>query len=161
MNKKVKLFSMYFVVLFVSSAIAVGAASITPERVVDHVKKAVQLVINEGETEAFKKLTDPNGAWVDGDLYVFVYDFDGNIVAHLNKKLEGKNLLKIKDTKGNVFAAEFIRIAKTPAGEGWCEYWWPKPGEKKASPKTSFIKRVPGKELLIGVGTYEFNIDDV
>lgn len=160
MKKRVKWFSMCFAVLFASSAISAGAETITPKQVVDHVNKAVQLVIDEGEAEAFKKLTDPNSAWVDGDLYVFVYDFDGNIVAHLNKKLEGKNLLKIKDIKGTVFAAEFIRIAKTPAGEGWTEYWWPKPGEKKASLKTSFIKRVPGKELLIGVGTYEFNMDE-
>ena len=141
------------------AAVPLWAADLTPQIVVDHVDKAVKLIQEKGETEAFSLLTDPNGEWVDGDLYVFVYDLSGNIAAHLNKKLEGKNLLKVKDIKGNVFAAEFIRIAKSPAGEGWCEYYWPKPGEKTASAKTSYIKKVPGKDLLVGVGTYDFSLD--
>ena len=97
---------------------------------------------------------------MNGDLYVFVYDLDGNILAHLNKKLVGKNLMKVKDVKGTVFAAEFVSIATSDKGEGWCEYYWPKPGEKSASPKASFIKRVPGKDMLVGVGVYDFSLDD-
>ena len=136
------------------------AGEITPQRVVDHVDKAVQLIVDKGADEAFKLLTDPNSEWVDGDLYVFVYDFSGNIVAHLNKKLEGKNLMKFKDKNGKVFAAEFMEIAKSPKGEGWSEYWWPKPGEKTASPKVSYIKRVPDQDLLVGVGVYDFTLEE-
>ncbi|MFH1139135.1 MAG: cache domain-containing protein [Pseudomonadota bacterium] len=135
------------------------AEPLTPQVVVDHVDKAVKLIEEQGEAAAFPLLTDPSGEWVKGELYVFVYDLSGNIVAHLNKKLEGKNLLKVKDVKGNVFAADFIAIAKGSAGEGWCEYYWPKPNEKEASLKTSYIKKVPGKELLVGVGTYDFPLD--
>ena len=136
------------------------AQAITPQRVVDHVDKAVQLILDKGEKAAFAELTDPKGKWVDGELYVFIYDLDGNIVAHLNEKLVGKNLLKVKDIKGNNFAADFVRVAKSPKGEGWTEYWWPKPNEKNASPKASFIKRVPGKELLVGVGIYDMDLTE-
>ena len=135
------------------------AADLTPKAVMDHVDKSVKLIEEKGEDAAFPLLTDPNGEWVNGDLYVFIYDLSGNIVAHLNNKLVGKNLLKVKDIKGKIFAAEFIKIAKSPAGEGWCEYYWPKPGEKTASPKASFIKKVPGKDLLVGVGTYDFTLE--
>ncbi|MBF0099709.1 MAG: cache domain-containing protein [Desulfobacterales bacterium] len=160
MKKKSTLFLFVVcIVLLLTSFFVWAAGALTPEIIVNHVNKAVQLVVDKGESEAFKMLTDPNGGWVDGELYVFIYDFGGTIVAHLNKKLEGKNMLKVKDIKGSSFAAEFIQIAKSTAGEGWCEYWWPKPNEKEASLKASYIKRVPGKELLIGVGTYEFSAD--
>ena len=141
-------------------AINVNAVDITPAIVVNHVEKSVQLILDKGEEEAFKLLTDPNGEWVQGDLYVFIYDLSGTVVAHLNKKLEGKNLMKFKDKNGKVFAAEFVEIARSEKGEGWCEYAWPKPGEKEASQKVSFIKRVPGKDLLVGVGVYNFSLDE-
>lgn len=139
---------------------SLNAQTITPQMVVDHVDKAVQYILDQGEEKAFKDLTDPNGKWVKGELYVFIYDLDGNIVAHLNKKLVGKNLMRVKDVKGNVFAADFVRTAKSDKGEGWTEYWWPKPNEKTASPKASFIKRVPGKDLLVGVGVYDIDLQE-
>ena len=159
--KKHKAIVSLIVGLFVLTFVfPVLAADLTPQRVVDHVDKAVQLILDKGEAEAYPLLTDPKGEWVDGDLYVFIYNFNGDIVAHLNQKLVGKNLMKVKDVKGNVFAAEFVRIAKSDKGEGWCEYWWPKPGSKEASPKASFIKRVPGKDTLVGVGVYDFSMDE-
>lgn len=160
MKRKVVMMMTCMAVLGFLAHGAVMAQDITPQQVVDHVDKAVQLIVDQGEEKAFPALTDPNGEWVNGELYVFIYDLDGNIVAHLNKKLEGKNLMKIKDVKGNVFAAEFVAIAKSDKGEGWTEYWWPKPNEKKASPKSSFIKRVPGKDLLVGVGIYDMDLED-
>lgn len=151
-----------FLAALVLTLVAAGPtlAEITPDQAVEHVDQAVDLIVAEGEDAAFDKLTDPDGDYVEGDLYVFVYDLDGTIVAHLNKKLEGKNLLKIKDVKGKNFAAEFVEIAKSDDGRGWCEYWWPKPGEKEASAKVSFIKRVPDKDLLVGVGTYDFGLEE-
>ncbi|MCB2186790.1 MAG: cache domain-containing protein [Deltaproteobacteria bacterium] len=144
------------------SGAALAADKLTPQMVVDQVNKAVKLIEEKGDA-AYAELTDPNNAtWVNKDngLYVFVYDFNGNIVAHLNPKLVGKNLMKVHDVKGTVFAADFVRIAKSPQGEGWTDYWWPKPEEKTASAKTSFVKRVPGKDLLVGAGTYDFTLED-
>ncbi|MBN2231810.1 MAG: cache domain-containing protein [Deltaproteobacteria bacterium] len=132
-------------------------SEIAPQMVVDHVDRAVQLVVDQGPEKTFPQLIGPHGSWVKGELYVFVYDFSGTIVAHLNSKLVGKNLLKVKDVKGNVFTANFIAAARGGRGEGWTEYWWPKPGEKEPSLKASFIKRVPDRELLLGVGAYGFS----
>ena len=156
-NGLFKLLAGLFVMLL---AVPAFAAEITPTRVVEHVDKAVQLILDKGEAEAFPVLTDPNGEWVDGDLYPFIYDFNGNIIAHPNKKLEGKNLMKIKDVKGTVFAAEFVRLAKSDKGEGWCEYWWPKPDQKEPSLKVAFIKRIPGKDMLVGVGVYDMTLEE-
>jgi methyl-accepting chemotaxis protein len=29
----------------------------------------------------------------------------------------------------------------SPAGKGYLEYWWPRPGSDKPSPKLGFVKR--------------------
>ena len=138
--KKTACFGLVLSFVFALSASPVFSADITPKMVVDHVDKAVQLILDKGEEEAFAALTDPNGEYVDGELYVFIYDFTGKIIAHLNQKLVGKNLIKIKDVKGNVFVADFIRIAKSESGMGWTEYWWPKPNEKKSFPESQFYQ---------------------
>ena len=65
----------------------------------------------------------------------------------------------LKDVKGNMFAAEFVSIAKEK-GKGWSEYWWPKPGEKTASLKASYIMRVPGQDMLVGAGVYDISKKD-
>lgn len=87
--------------------------------------------------------------------YIFVYDMTGTIIGHTeNPKLIGKNLMGLKDVKGNMFAAEFVGIAKEK-GKGWSEYWWPKPGQKEASLKVSYILKVPNQDMLVGAGIYD------
>ena len=119
-----------------------GAGDVTPQKVVDLTYAAVQSMVDKGEDQTFQIINDPKGEFVDGELYAFVYDMAGTILAHPNSKLIGKALIKIKDVKGKAFVAEFISIAKSDKGEGWSDYWWPKLGEKNASQKVTFIKRV-------------------
>ena len=70
--------------------------------------------------------------------------------------LVGKNLIDVSDkgTPGKPVFKEFVQLARSK-GEGWIEYQWPKPGSTAAAKKTSYICRVPGKDLLVGAGTYE------
>lgn len=156
----------FAITLFITSNAVAGDAAakkseITPQQCVDLVETSVKLINEKGEKDAFALLTDPAGDYVKGSLYVFIYDLDGTIVAHLNPKLVGKNLLGIKDVKGKAFAAEFVEIAKSESGKGWSQYWWPRPGEKKPSLKTSFLMKVPGKDLLVGVGVYDISVEQV
>ena len=147
--KKHKAIVSLIVGLFVLTFVfPVLAADLTPQRVVDHVDKAVQLILDKGEAEAYPLLTDPKGEWVDGDLYVFIYNFNGDIVAHLNQKLVGKNLMKVKDVKGNVFAAEFVayRQKRTKAKAG-ANTGGPNPAPRRLHPKpvlsNVFRARIP------------------
>ena len=68
--------------------------------------------------------------------------------------LIGKNLMAAKDLNGKTFFAEFVNKAKNE-GEGWVSYMWPKPGEKKPSPKVTYVEKVPGENVAMLAGIYE------
>jgi len=116
-------------------------------------KKGSAHIVKAGEAKAFADIS-AGGAFKKGELYVFVIDFDGKVLAHIRKPLIGKSLLGLKDKNGKAFAGEFVSVAKNK-GSGWVDYWWPKPNEKTPSHKTSYIERVPGKSYFVGVGYYK------
>jgi len=147
-----------FAVFFSFATIAAASDKATPEEVVQKVKQAVQLIEEKGE-EAFPLLRDKQGNFVWKDSYLFVMDYDGVMRVHpYNNRLEGRNMLAVKDAKGNLFNAEQVSIAK--AGGGWLEYWWVKPNEKTPSQKVSYILPVPGKNMCVGGGLFNFSKDD-
>ena len=122
------------------------------------VEKASQFLSKSGQNGLSEFMGEDN-EWKSAP-YIFVYDLSGTIIGHpANPKLVGKNLMGLKDVKGNMFAAEFVSIAKEK-GKGWSEYWWPKPGEKTASLKASYIMRVPGQDMLVGAGVYDISKKD-
>ena len=127
---------------------------IEPQKVVDTVKTAVQLIVEKGAKDAFPLLSDPNGKYVDGDLYVFTYNMDGTIIQHLRPALVGKNMMNVKDQKGKCLACDFVRIARDE-GSGWSQYYWPKPSTNELSVKVSYIMKVPGQEMFVGAGVYD------
>lgn len=116
-------------------------------------QKGLKHIQTAGEKKAFADISS-GGDFKKGELYVFVIDFDGKVLAHIKKPLLGKSLLGLKDKNGKAFAGEFVSVAKNK-GKGWVDYWWPKPNEKKPSQKTSYIERVPGKNYFVGVGYYK------
>ena len=87
------------------------------------------------------------------DLYISVYDMNGNVVSHpYNKGLIGKNLINIQDPDGKMFIKEFVdKAAKSPSG--YVEYKYTHPQTKKVEPKTAYFERVGN--LIIQVGAYK------
>jgi len=132
---------------------------VTPQQVKSLVEKAVKLIQEKGQASAFPVLSDPNGEFVEGDLYVFTYDMDGTIIQHLRPKLVGMNMMNIMDKKGKCLACDFVRIAKEE-GAGWSEYYWPKPSTKEVAVKTSYIMKVPGMECFVGAGVYDMTKEE-
>jgi cytochrome c len=119
------------------------------------VEKGVALA-KEQPDAALKAISDPNGPFVNGDLYLFAGSMDKvTLLAHpiAANKLVGPDLTNMKDSKGNQFVIKFKEIAETP-GSGWVEYWWPKPGAKEDSLKKTYIMRVPGQKIYVGAGYY-------
>ena len=112
-----------------------------------HIKKV-------GNEQAFKDFTTDKANWTKKDLYVFVVDGKGSMLAHgANDKLVGKNLLELKDQNGKSFMRELTELAATK-GEGWVDYDWAHPVTKKVEGKSTFIKRIPGFDGDVGVGIY-------
>jgi signal transduction histidine kinase len=110
---------------------------------------------------AYDELTDPNGPWVGDNYYLFLNDFEGNVVAHRIKKLVGKNLYGVRDVKGTPFVAVSQEIVRSEAGFGWYDWWWPKPNETEPSHKVGFSMRVPGQKILVGSAIYDMNPSEI
>ena len=115
--------------------------------------KAVSTIKEKGKDYTLK-LINSRGPFAKGELYVFALNMDNVLVAHpYNKKIVGKNLHNLKDTKGKLFVQEFKKVAQDP-GSGWVEYYWLRHGEKDGTLKRSYIKKVPGEDIYLGAGYY-------
>lgn len=119
------------------------------------VKEAVALIKSAGAEKAYKSFTEhPDGAFKDRDLYVFVYDFEGNCLAQgANSKMVGKNLLSMKDVDGNAFIKGMIDLVKA-SGKGWYgPYKFNNPANNTYELKKSYCERGAG-DTMVCVGTY-------
>lgn len=118
------------------------------------VDKAVASFQEKGKDYTIKLLNTMTGPFRKGPIYVFAVSMDGVTLSHpTNKKLRNMNVLKLKGTKGKEFIKEFIKVANDP-GSGWVEYYWKRHGEKDGTLKRSYIRKVPGQDILVGAGYY-------
>jgi len=131
---------------------ALAAEKGTADEAVAMVKKGVAFVKANGKEKAFAEFNNQKGQFVDRDLYVMVYDMEGNNKAHgSNPKLIGKNLLEIKDADGKFIVKGLIEVAQK--GKGWFDYKWPNATTKAVEPKSTYVEKVD--DVLIGVGIYK------
>ncbi|MBA2307510.1 cache domain-containing protein [Candidatus Dependentiae bacterium] len=100
------------------------------------VKTAIAYFIQNGKEATFALISNPNGPFVKGDIYMFAYNFKGVAVAHGNNAaLVGQNLIDLVDSRGTPIIKNLIDIAKKK-GKGWLDYIW------KKEPKRSYVEKV-------------------
>jgi len=139
--------------LLAVSALWHQATAATPEEAKDLVIRAADELKKVGKAKAYTEFSDTSGPFRHGDLYVFVFNFNGVWEAYPPKPdAVGISLLDIKDVDGKEFVKEMISVAKT-SGEGWVDYKWKNPETKKIQPKTSYIKTVD--DVFVGAGVYK------
>jgi cytochrome c len=118
------------------------------------VNKALEFFKAQGKDQALKIVNASAGPLRKGSLYCFAMDFKGRFVAHpVQEDLRSHDAWELQDAKGKFITQEFIKIAKEQ-GQGWSEYWWLRVNEKTPTLKKTYIKRVPGEDMLIGAGYY-------
>ncbi len=79
-----------FFMFGITCAAALAAGVGTPKEAEALVKKAVSEIKSVGKEKAFAEISNPQGKFIDRDLYIFVYDLNGKCVAHgFNQKLIG------------------------------------------------------------------------
>ena len=119
------------------------------------VERGVIMAIVEGEEAALAAISDPEGPFIDGDLYLFAGLVSSVIMTGhpYSPHLLNTDLSDFQDEKGNFLFADFVTTA-SGAGAGWVEYWWPKPGAEEASRKMTYVMKVAGQDLYIGCGYY-------
>jgi len=144
--------------LVVSVAVGLLASPLlagnTTDEAMTMVKKAVDYYKANGKEKTIAAINDPSGEFIKGELYVFLFDYDVNCLAHpANPKLVGKNLADLKDPEGRTFMKEMTEKAK--AGGGWTDYKWTNPETKKIQDKSSYSLPIPDDKVFIGCGIYK------
>lgn len=140
---------------FLVANAAPAAVKATKEECLEKTAEAVRVIEARGEEAALPAFRDKAGPFVWKDTYVFVIGLDGVMRAHpITPKLEGKNLLGIKDVNGKYFVAEYLALAREK-GEGWVEFMWPDAGGGQPKEKLTFVRRVPGTDVVVGAGIYK------
>jgi signal transduction histidine kinase len=119
------------------------------------VKEAIAFAKANGRDAVIKEVTKPGGKFHrhGGELYVFIYDMDGKVVAHgQGASKVGVNQLNAKDPDGVEYVKERVKLAKTK-GKGWHDYQYVNPTTQKRQPKTSYIE--VWDNLIFGAGIYK------
>lgn len=125
----------------------------TADEAVALVKKAIAYIKANGKEKAYAEFQSAVGAFRDRDLYIFVDDLNGNVLAQgANPKLVGLNTLQLKDIDGKFFVRDFIELAKTQ-GKGWIQYKWPNPVTKIIEQKATYVEKFD--DLVVGCGIYK------
>jgi cytochrome c len=125
----------------------------TPAQAEALVKKAVAFYKANGKDKTIPEVNNTKGQFVKDDLYIFIYDINGKVVAHgFQQKMVGMDLSTAKDADGKSFVKERIDIAKTK-GKGWQDYKFTNPTTKKIEQKTAYIEKVD--DLIFGCGSYK------
>lgn len=117
------------------------------------VKKAIAHMQKYGRDKALQDFNQPRGAFVDGELYIFVFATNGDGVLLANggyPNLVGKNVLNSHDPDGVSPTREVLKIGNSAEGRGWVKYRWPHPVTHKIEHKQSYVERVG--DLIIGAG---------
>jgi methyl-accepting chemotaxis protein len=97
----------------------------------------------------------------DGSNYFWVNGLNGVLLGHPNMPDRiGKSVLDLRDADGMAMFAAFCEIARTQGG-GFVHYNWVKPGATAASPKISYVTRIPGWDWVVGTGIYVDDVDAV
>lgn len=95
----------------------------------------------------------------DEQEYFWIHDLNLKMVMHpMKPELDGTDISKSKDPKGKFLFADMNELVKKE-GAGYTDYMWPKPGEKEAVPKTSFVKLFKPWGWVVGNGVYADDVE--
>ncbi|KAB8039851.1 histidine kinase [Silvanigrella paludirubra] len=151
---KIKIFILIFFSLFINMN-SFSKEIFTKNDVELFVQKALEYINKNGKVAALKEFTNPNGDFKKGshgELYIFAYDFNGNVLAHGDKpKLVGYNLFHLKDPEGNYPIQKLINAVHSK--DHWVKYIWINPADKKIEKKMGYCLKVD-ETWWIGSGLY-------
>jgi hypothetical protein len=121
------------------------------DRAVQLVKKAVAHVRERGLRRACDDFNDPRGEFCRGNLYIWVGDFGGVVLANgTAPEARGQSHLALKAADGRLFIQEIIEIARTK-GKGWCDYPWRNPLTHRTEQKSTYFEAVDGAFIACGI----------
>lgn len=139
----------------------------------DMIKGQVEAMVSQLESVKVKvdagELTEEEAKKIGADFiraarygengYFWVDTFEGNNVVLLGKEeIEGSNRRDLEDHNGTKIVEEFMDIAQKE-GQGFSEYYYPKPEETQALRKRAYVKAYAPFQWIVGTGNYVNDIE--
>jgi len=116
------------------------------------VQKAIEFYKNAGKAVSFAAVSNPKGPFVKGEMYVFVLNLSGTMLANgTNEKFIGLDFKDVKDSDGRSFVREILEVA-TKKGSGFLDYKWFNPTTKEELAKHLYFEKVD--DLIFCSGIY-------
>lgn len=130
---------------------------------VQHVKDAVKLIEEKGET-AFPELR--NAPWYTNSSYIFVAALDGlGVVNPPAPELEGINVLQLKNSWGTQMIKQYLDELTLHGKQSvWVHYLGINPGSGQEDWKSSFVIKAlspSGKGYAVGSGIYNMKMERI
>jgi polar amino acid transport system substrate-binding protein len=137
----------------------VNRTTTSAEEMVAFVEKAYEYAQVEGKEAALAEFNNRSGRFVDGELYIYAYDLEGNTLAlPFQPALIGTNRLNFTDTAGNQPVRDVIRVAQS--GGGFVHFVYQDPSDNNTvKPKLGYAMLVD-RDWTIGSGIYNANEGD-
>jgi len=105
--------------------------------------------------EAQKAASDVISSMRYGDSgYFWINDMHPKMIMHpIKPKLNGTDLTQNKDPNGKFLFVEFVNTVKA-SGDGFVDYYWPKPGAEEPVLKYSHVAGFQPWGWVVGTGVY-------
>lgn len=111
-------------------------------RVIDLVNTAVDHFKNTPHTWAVGDFQDQDVAFTDEEFYIFVFQYDGYIIAHGgDPELQGTNQYDLQDVDGKYIVQEIIESIDNDKKEGWSCYSWENPVTQTVQQKYTYTTK--------------------
>jgi cytochrome c len=147
------------VTLLVAGTVSLSLAAQTRDQAKAFVKQAVDFAKKNPRDKFLEEVSGVKGqfhflAGKNNDLYIFVYDLEGKVLAHgVRRELIGANRWASKDPDGKPWIQDWTKMVKEK-GSGWIEYKELNPAAgNKVQRKASWVELHDG--MVIGAGIYE------
>ncbi len=151
--KKVAAFAVMATAVF-SGGMSWAEDKATAKEAEAMVKKGIAYIKTNGKEKGYAEITNKNGQFTAGDLYLTVWGTDGTVWAHgANEKMVGKVLIDLKDVDGKEFVRERMELAKSKPAF-WADYKQTNPVSKKVEPKSMYCDHLDNATLVCG-GIYK------
>jgi hypothetical protein len=130
------------------------ASDKTRDDVVSIVKRAVVYLQANGPDKSYAEFSNPKGSFVDGELYMSVYDLKGDCLAHGGDASKvGKDLSGAKDANGKLYVQERITLAATQTSF-WQTYEATDPLTKAPVERDAYCERASDVLVCSGVNKH-------
>ena len=120
---------------------------------ISFVESAVAYARESGKDKALDEFSNKTGSFVQGNLYIYAYDFNGTNIAHPFKPdWIGKNKTNETDSNGVSYIRNLIDVAKE--GKGFTYFIFPNPAHSNRDEfKIGYVMKVDDTWWL-GSGIY-------